>query len=472
MMSKSKRVGVISYNSVIRDARILKEADSIASNGFDVHIFGLADNNTPSDYEKVRKSGAKITLLEKPEGIQRYDKLVSNSLKIVKRIIQAITYLVYVFLSYLIISNVDAKIIIFGTMISFPILFKKRRAIRNIVTKSVNTLSNKIHSYIKSLTFGYREKVLKKYRQQSLVEAASNFEFDIIHCHDMMTLDVGVEIKKSKGSHLVWDAHEIYEDVAQASDAKKQQYKEILQQNEEYVDSFITINDSIANFYKENYPKLPKANIIKNATVYTGDVTYDGRLHDMAGLTRDQNILLYQGGFAKKRGLDILIESAQYLPDNWTLVMMGWGNYEDHLRKLAGEHTLKSDNRENPRIVFIPPAPHAELSLWTAGAAIGVIPYELFGLNHLYCTPNKLWEYPASGVPILCSGMLEMKYSVEKDDIGWVIPQVFTSTDISDVVNNLKLDTLHQKRSNCLEYIKKDNWSLYEKRLVNVYKEI
>ncbi|GAA5645577.1 hypothetical protein [Vibrio proteolyticus] len=198
MMSKSKRVGVISYNSVIRDARILKEADSIASNGFDVHIFGLADNNTPSDYEKVRKSGAKITLLEKPEGIQRYDKLVSNSLKIVKRIIQAITYLVYVFLSYLIISNVDAKIIIFGTMISFPILFKKRRAIRNIVTKSVNTLSNKIHSYIKSLTFGYREKVLKKYRQQSLVEAASNFEFDIIHCHDMMTLDVGVEIKKVK----------------------------------------------------------------------------------------------------------------------------------------------------------------------------------------------------------------------------------------------------------------------------------
>lgn len=53
------RVAAIVLNSVTRDARVLKEADSLARAGHDVVIFGIRDNND-SEPETHRASGARV----------------------------------------------------------------------------------------------------------------------------------------------------------------------------------------------------------------------------------------------------------------------------------------------------------------------------------------------------------------------------------------------------------------------------
>lgn len=63
----------------------------------------------------------------------------------------------------------------------------------------------------------------------------------------------------------------------------------------------------------------------------------------------------------------------------------------------------------------------AELPLWTAGATVGLIPYMNRGLNHWYCTPNKLWEYPSAGVPVLASPFPEMMKLIQAHGFGWAL---------------------------------------------------
>ncbi len=132
-------------------------------------------------------------------------------------------------------------------------------------------------------------------------------------------------------------------------------------------DHFITINRCAAAFYRDAYPFLPLAVILRNAALREEPFDYDGRLHEAASLPRTEKILLYQGSYTEDRGLQTLVRAGDLLPDGWTLVMMGWGPIEHELRAIAGT---------SPKVRFVPAAPRLELAHWTAGASAGIIPYE------------------------------------------------------------------------------------------------
>jgi glycosyltransferase involved in cell wall biosynthesis len=186
--------------------------------------------------------------------------------------------------------------------------------------------------------------------------------------------------------------------------------------------------------------------------------------NNLANRISQLNILLYQGGFAKHRGLDILIEAGSMLPQNWILVLMGWGSYEEHLRKLAND--LDSLPQ---KIYFLPKVPQEELLNWTASATLGIIPYENVCMNHWYCTPNKLWEYPKALVPFLASPFPEMKKIVESGDIGWLLNDPITPEKIVQLIESINEEELIKKKENCKKFISNDNWNVYAKRLTKLY---
>jgi len=310
-----------------------------------------------------------------------------------------------------------------------------------------------------------KHKVSHQAMRNELADAVCRFKPDAVHCHDLNAAPAGMLCKKRLKCPLIFDSHELYEEQSMASPMQKRVYRRRQKKCAAACDAFITINDSIARVLRERYPALPEPVIVKNATKTSeGGVQDDGRLHRAAGLDRRVRILLYQGGFALHRGLDVLVRAAALLPDEWCLVMMGWGRFEPELRALA-----QSVDPSGRKVRFIPAAPQAELAAWTAGGSLGVIPYENVCLNHWYCTPNKLWEYPVAGVPILASPFPELSKTVAENDIGELIDDPPTPRRIAAVVASITPERLIQLRINCLKYIARDNWSVYELRLVGVY---
>ena len=291
---------------------------------------------------------------------------------------------------------------------------------------------------------------------------------EAIHIHDHVALALAARLKRSYGVPIVWDAHEIYQDMAGGDADRARENAAIITACHPYIDHFITINNSIARFYREQYPRMPAPVVVMNATLPEPVPAYDGRLHEAAGLPRRQKILLFQGRFSPHRGLPQLLEAAAALRADWTLVMMGWGGFEAELRAIAAAQVRAG----SPATVFLPGVPQAQLQLWSAGATLGAVPYENTSLNHRYCTPNKLWEYPGAGVPVLCTDLPEMAAMLTEFGFGLLLPRDFTAADIAATVNGLDDASLASLRAHCAPFIATNNWSRWERNLLAVYARI
>lgn len=305
-------------------------------------------------------------------------------------------------------------------------------------------------------------------RERCIMRLLDEENPSIVHAHDLTALPVVADYARKAGIKLIFDAHEIYDHLAQAEDDMAELNSLLLKKYAGVVSHFITINESIARYYRKNYPSLPPAVVVKNAAKLSDPIEYDGRLHEVAGISRDRRIVIYQGGYAAKRGLIQLLMSAEYLNPEWCLVYMGWGKLEDELRRVADALILKNAELAK-RIRFVPKVKQDELPYWSAGASLGVIPYENTGLNHWYCNPNKLWEYPNAGVPILASPFPEMSEIIDRYELGWYLPDPLNPKVIAEVINGLTSDQLALASSNCLRFMKEDNWDVYARRLKNLY---
>lgn len=314
--------------------------------------------------------------------------------------------------------------------------------------------------------------VWTSFREQGEIvfrQVLNTFVPDVVHVHDHVALSAAGQYKEAFKCPIVWDAHEIYEDLAGLEDVRRFVNPRIIRDNVGHIDAFITLNESIAGFYGENYPTLPPAVLLPNAVERTTTAQYDGRLHDAAGLASDQRILLFQGGFSPHRGIHALLAASRLLDEDWSLVFMGWGKLDKDIRDFITDED-RAPGRA--RVSLVPGAPHEELLTWTAGASLGAIPYEDTGLNHRFCSPNKLWEYPAAGVPILATDMPEMSRTISDWGIGLTVGRELQPEQIAGQVNALSHEQLEHLRARCAVFAADDAWQAYEPRLVNLYKDL
>lgn len=441
---RAKKIAVVVHNDVKRDARILKEVRSLKRAGLDVTIFGISDRASTATYE-----GATIQLsaFDRPFLLRVKDTLFENQ------------------------KLLAAAGIIGGGVLVALLALSQELSVTLFLVALVVVLSGLFYllkpAIVQVLLLSYRF-----YNWHAIARVLARTiepgNYDIVHSHDIVGLIAGNRLKqKYPHIHLIWDAHEIYEQQGQSSRLHRICLRSLLKRNTRTVDAFITINESIKAFYQQNY-SLPPALVVMNATVYAGRVEDDGRLRKAAHLSERRKILLFQGGFTQHRGIPQLMEAARNLPHPWSIVMMGWGKVEGELRALASE-LEKVHGRENAPLAVLPPASQEELAGWTAGAALGIIPYEDIGLNHLYCTPNKLWEYPNAGVPILATSLVEMEKMISDWGTGFLLPRAFTGNDIIQCLNQISEADLQEKRAKCAEFSERLSWQDFEDNLLKAY---
>jgi glycosyltransferase involved in cell wall biosynthesis len=127
---------------------------------------------------------------------------------------------------------------------------------------------------------------------------------------------------------------------------------------------------------------------------------------------------LLQGGLMLGRGLEVFIDAWALLPSpRPLLVFLGQGPLLGRLRARIAANELDD-------CVFLGKSvSEDDLIAYSAGADLGLIPYApaagSAGLNALYSTPNRLFEYLMARLPVLSWKLPEIERIVAEAGTGW-----------------------------------------------------
>jgi glycosyltransferase involved in cell wall biosynthesis len=353
------RVSMIVWNTFQTDARVLKEAETLAGRGHDVTVFALLQPGETPERETlsprldvVRVSRTPLRALRslfQPDGSR---------------------------------PPREVKAGVGGAFVDTPLRSSRLRRAGEVVSRSA------IHV--------------------GLWRAMVASRPDVVHAHDVNTLPTAWAAARRTGARLVYDAHEISTD--------REGYRELRGliawaegRLMPRADATITTTAMRAKFFARAYG-VPRPLVLQNRPRFQ-DLSRGTLIRDRLGLGDGLPVVLYQGGLQPGRGLEDLVAAMPGLPP-CHLVYIGGGRLLAALKGMAAERGLEG------RVHFVPTVPLAELLAWTASADIGAQPIRNTCLNHLSTDSNKLFEYAMAGLPVVASDFPEIRRVVRAHDIG------------------------------------------------------
>jgi glycosyltransferase involved in cell wall biosynthesis len=282
--------------------------------------------------------------------------------------------------------------------------------------------------------------------------------------NDLDTLLPNYLIKKLKGSKLIYDSHEYFTGVPELEGRPFVQkfWKRIEKWIFPKLVDIITVNNSIAQLYKNEYKK--ELVVIRNIP----DQPEKTERHSKKelGLDDEKNILILQGsGINVERGAEEAVQAMEYV-DNAVLYIVGDGDVLPLLKEMVKLKKLDG------KVKFIPKQPLDKLFDYTKNADIGLTLDKDTNINYRYSLPNKLFDYIHSGVPVLASPLIEIQNIIQQYTIGEMIDS-HVPEHIAGKLNSMLSDKkkLAVYRENC-NIAKADlNWKNEENKLTDVFKK-
>lgn len=306
--------------------------------------------------------------------------------------------------------------------------------------------------------------VFRFYVWLQFVKQAST-KYDIIHCHDLNTLQFGAFMKLLNFGRvqLVYDAHE-YETQRNGLHGWRKVYAKVKEWFlVKFTNRVVTVGETIADEYVRLYG-IKKPVVILNCPILrTPGVTKKDLFREAFDIPADKKIFLYQGYLYPGRGIEVILEAFDQMQlEKGVIVFMGEG-------------TLVNKIQQHPKYgksVFIQPFVSGEVLLgYTSSADCGIAFIEDISLSDRYCLPNKLFEYIAAGLPVIGSGLPDIKRFITTHKVGVAAP----SNDVEGFIqafNDLPDLDSPELKENILRARDLFNWGTQEKVLYELYEKL
>jgi glycosyltransferase involved in cell wall biosynthesis len=258
--------------------------------------------------------------------------------------------------------------------------------------------------------------------------------------HDLDGLRPGVRAKRSSGCPLVYDAHELYPDMAtkERPDYELRGWIAYERRLIRHADLVFAATPSRAEEMRRRFEiELPR--VLRNVPEISHAAEADSRveLRTELEIPAEARLLLYLGVLQRTRGLEEAIRALRLLPSDH-LVMMGsdYAGYVDDLLELAAE--IEVSDRVHLRE---PVRPHEVVAV-ARQADVGLVLNHRVGLNNYLSLPNKIFESVAAGVPVVVSDFPDMAELVRQYDVG----ETCDPTDPADIARAIEALTTDPDR--------------------------
>ena len=259
---------------------------------------------------------------------------------------------------------------------------------------------------------------------------------------------------------VIYDAHELVEGISYPPRVVKAWLAERARFINE-VDAVVAVSPDQGARIQERYRLSEPPVVVMNAAGYPRAVQPNRTIRDDVGV--DAKLLVYHGKVDRARGLYVLVEALEYLPEDVHIVVLAQAETKvtEELRQIA--ESLGARHRLHI-LGFIPAE---QLPDYLSTADIAVAPFLIYG-NADVSLPNKLFEAIQAGLPMLTSNTKSLTAFVEKHEIG----KVFTagsSQDLAEKAIELLAEIDDAKRHITPELQRSSTWDEQADRLVATY---
>lgn len=325
-----------------------------------------------------------------------------------------------------------------------------------VTVKSIGTVDSKIERW-QNLPTMYR--------------AAKNEDADIYHLHDPELLPVGVALKRSTGSKIIFDVHENFHAsilgkkwlpervrpiIAEAFDVTESQLTK-------WFDGIITASDDIRSRFETH----------DNVTTIT-NYPLKHWLRDVdAKPSRSGVQITYCGKITRQRAIPELIEATNILSEYHDIELVLGGSYtteeiEQFVENEASKH-------QHIRTVGWLPTIEDVIDLFHE-SDIGAMLIKPDNENQIYGAQrsNKAFQYMSTGTAVLGADVGTWPNYIEQENCG-----ICVDTDsVSEIASGLKEliedpDRRTEMGKNGQEAVKREyNWEEEEQKLLDFYREL
>jgi glycosyltransferase involved in cell wall biosynthesis len=286
-------------------------------------------------------------------------------------------------------------------------------------------------------------------------------KINIVNIHTLALLPLGYLLKLIYGAKLIYDTHELETEVDCLKGLRKKLSKWLEYLLIKKADHIFVVSENIADWYEKTY-NIPRPTVLLNAP-RAAHVNKTNYFKDTLHLRDDQIILLYQGGLAAERGVDILLEAfKKNKNDKIVIIFMGYGEFEKEIQSLS-----KSYNN----IFFHKAVPTDVLLNYTSSADVGIALIKNTCLSYNFCMPNKLFEYAMVGLPVIVSNVKEMSEFVKKYQMG-VVVEDDTVASLNEAIERLLSMNLTVLKQNAKKAALDNSWEHQEKKMQIIYRKL
>lgn len=403
MLVPKKKVSMIVWNEFLNDARVLKEAQTLQNAGYQVTVHALHTPGITLERDTLR-CGVKVVRVARSP------------------------------------------------------LWKWRKK-HQAVTKTKKAIGPKGTS-LKGLLLRI---ISRTWTHGGLLYQLVRSKPDAVQAHDVNTLPTAWLASVITRVPLVYDAHEISTDREGYTGVRKLVgwvEKKLMPR----AAGTITTTDIRAKFFALAYG-IPRPLVLQNRPCLTR-VPKNQKIRIELGLELDWPIVLYQGGLQQGRGLERIIDAAQYIKKTY-FVFIGGGRLEVPLKQKVARLGLEE------KVHFIKTVPLDYLPEFTSSADIGIQAIENTCLNHYSTDSNKLFEYMMAGLPVVASNLPEISKIVNQFELGLIVPSSDTEALVKAIQKLVDQPDLQKKfRENALSSRITLNWEDQEEKLIGLYKTI
>jgi glycosyltransferase involved in cell wall biosynthesis len=281
---------------------------------------------------------------------------------------------------------------------------------------------------------------------------------DVIHCHDLDTLPVGVRLKHKLGSPLVYDAHEIYGYMI--AGAVPGWMAGILLRLEKRlvsrVDRIITISEGRKR-YLDGITDKPISIIMNCKPLQSTE--YE------APDSRGDFTILYIGVLYEERAIPMLIRAAKDLPEVRCLIGgIGDPAYVEAIKEQCSRTSNVAFLGKIPLDEVIPMTKKADCVFWMLASE---------NINNITGLGNKQFEAMVCGRPIICTKGTYSGEFTEREEIGLAVQH--NKVALRQAIIKLRDDPALRERlgRNALKAaVTKYNWGNEEAKLLELYRGI